>query len=240
MLLSIKLTFTLIRKIFSYQLVNITWLVRAVPYCPYCGTKIPEEEDARFCPNCGASIPRREIGKRKMVLIGTLQDRMIVFLIVFVLCIIATVIGALARVEPPEAQNMVQEMDKIRNIAKVAGVQLIFGNNLMYTLVMFVPVVGPGFGFYVLYNTGRILAAYGAISKVNPVLTFLFLFALPFTWMEYISYTLAISESIWMTYAIIKRNLRNELTTMSIIIVICNILLLLGALIETSLMSLYP
>ena len=210
-----------------------------MPYCPHCGMKIPEEKDAKFCPNCGASIPRRKIEKRRIALIGTLQDRMIVFLIVFMLCIIVTVIGTLVGVKPSEAQDIIREMNKVENAVKVIGAQLIFGNNLMYTLVMFVPVAGPGFGFYVLYNTGRILAAYGTISGVNPVFAFLFLFAFPFTWMEYISYTLAISESLWMTYALIKRNFKNELITMSIIIVICNVLLLLGALIETSLMSLH-
>jgi len=207
-------------------------------YCPRCGAKIPEK-DAKFCPNCGAVILHRKI-KRRIFSIGTLQDRIIVFLIVFLLCVLATAIGVLVRVERSEAQNIVQEMNKIENAVEVVGVQLIFGNNLMYALAMFIPIVGPGFGFYVLYNTGRILAAYSAISKINPLFTFLFLFSLPFTWMEYISYTLAISESIWMTYAIIKRNFKNELMTMSIIIVICNILLLFGALIEASLLSLYP
>ncbi len=210
-----------------------------MPYCPRCGIKLPEEKGIRFCPNCGATIPHSIIKTRKIAWTGTLQQRIMVFLVVFLLCIAATVTGALVKIDPSDAENIIQEMRDIEKVTKIAGIQVIFGNNLMHTLIMFIPVFGPGWGFYVLFSTGRVFAAVSAITNINTLLTLLSLFTFPFTWMEYISYAIAISESLWITYAIIKRNFRNELTVIFTAIVLCTILLLLGALIETALILSY-
>lgn len=206
-------------------------------YCPKCGVKLPEDEDARFCPSCGAPISR--IIKSRAVKIhwtGSLKSRALVFLLIFIFCIGITLFGALTRIERSEANRIIQEMSKLEDVIKSAGVQIIFGNNLIHTLIMFIPVAGPCWGAYVLYNTGRVFAAYSILHSVDPATLFSTVFILPFAWMEYLSYTLAISESLWIIYAAIKRNFRNEIMVASITIVLCNVILLLAALVEVALM----
>lgn len=209
-----------------------------MPYCPKCGLRVLEE-DAKFCPNCGATLPQFRSEGRRIAWTGTLSQRVVVFLVIFILCILATLAGALTKVDLLSARNIVDKMDKIEDVLKNTdiGVQLIFGNNLMYTLGMFIPIAGPGLGFYVLYNTGLVISALSTIYRINPLLTFLSLFIFPHAWMEYIAYTLAISESLWLFYAAIKRRFRDELIFMSIVVVICSVLLLFGALIEAAIIA---
>ncbi len=204
-------------------------------HCPKCGIRLPEDEDARFCPSCGAPISR--IIKSRAAKIhwtGSLKSRVLVFLIILVLCISITLISALTGIERSEANEIMQEMSKMEDVIKSAGVQIIFGNNLIHTLIMFIPLAGPCWGTYVLYNTGRVFAAYSILYDVDPATLFSMILIHPFAWMEYLSYALAISESLWMIYAVIKRNFRNEIIVASVTIVVCNVILLLAALVEVA------
>ncbi|MEM2938786.1 MAG: zinc-ribbon domain-containing protein [Candidatus Bathyarchaeia archaeon] len=209
-------------------------------HCPKCGIRLPEDEDARFCPNCGAPISRIiKSREAEIYWTGSLKSRVLVFLVVFILCIGITLIGALTRIERSEANEIMQEMSKLEDVIKSSDAQIIlaiiFGNNLLHTLIMFIPIAGPCWGTYVLYNTGKVFAAYSILSDAGPVTLFSTVFILPFAWMEYLSYTLAISESLWMIYAAIKRNFRNEIIVATVTIVLCNVILLLAALVEVAL-----
>ncbi|MBS7639031.1 stage II sporulation protein M [Candidatus Bathyarchaeota archaeon] len=192
------------------------------------------EKDARFCPNCGATLPQPKFWERRIAWTGTLLERIIVFGVIFALCVLATTAGALTKIDLLTARNIVDRMNKIEEVLRTTdiGVQLIFGNNLMYALGMFVPVAGPWLGFYVLYNTGVIISAFGIIYNTNPLLVFLMLFLYPHTWMEYTAYALAISESFWLIYAAVKHRFKDELIIMLMMVVLCNILLLAGAVVE--------
>jgi len=216
-------------------------------YCTKCGTRLPEDEQAKFCPSCGApialrldyTIPTRPSAEKKPRT-AALRSRLIVTLIVFALCVGVTSAGTLAKVESSEAQGIVQEWEKVEEALETAGVQIIFGNNLMYCLVMFIPVLGPLNGFYVLYSTGKVLAAFGSTAGADPLLLFLSLFIYPHTWLEYVSYSLAISESLWLLFLTLKhrlRGFRGELSNASRAIAICTVLLLLGAFAEIALIS---
>lgn len=197
--------------------------------CQRCGWEISWGRDAKFCPNCGAPVPAPTIGS------GT---RATAFIILLILCISITAIGAAAKIEVSEAQSLSHEVESLENAVKSIGFQAIFGNNFMHALIMFAPIVGPIWGFSVLYNTGKVIAAISIVNGVDPGLTMLVLFFLPFTWMEYISYALAISESIFLTYSIIKRNFRGEFAMASKLVILCSIILLVAALIEFYMISL--
>lgn len=212
-----------------------------MPYCPKCGIPLPEDKEARFCPNCGIPLaPRAGYRKTELVEVkafkerkaGTLSSRIIVLAIVIALSFMMTSFGALSKVEPLEARDILQEMDKLRYALAYAGVAMIFGNNLMHCLIMFIPILGPFYGFYVLYSIGRALAAIGSTAGVNPLLLFVNLFAFPFAWMEYISYGIAISESLWLVYMAVRHRFggfKNEWNNASKAIAICAVLLLLAA-----------
>ncbi|MEM2889386.1 MAG: stage II sporulation protein M [Candidatus Bathyarchaeia archaeon] len=219
-------------------------------YCMKCGARLPEDEAARFCPACGAFIGAQQLPyerrfetrreSRRTLGVATLRNRVLAVLLTFVLCLIITAAGAVSKVERREADEIVDEFDKLEEFLPIAGLQFIFGNNMMYCAIMFVPVIGPYYGSYVLYSTGRVLSAFGLASGYNPLELFFSLFVYPHAWLEYFSYSLALSESFWLIYAIVRhreRSLRNELSTAAKIMAICTVLLLLAAVAEMSLIT---
>ena len=215
-----------------------------MPYCTRCGIKLPEDEEARFCPNCGAPIvlkPKRTIKKGKGPLyVVSRKNRFLSILAILFLCIIMTSIGALSRVDGSEAQGIVKDFKEMERMLQTVGVQLIFGNNMMYCLLMFIPFIGPITGFYVLYSTGKVLAALGYVLGADPLLLLLALLIYPHAWLEYISYSLAISESIWLSFYALRhglKGLRAEIINAAKYISICAVFLLAGAFIEMMLIT---
>lgn len=84
------------------------------------------------------------------------RQRIITIIAFFLIGIIVTCIGTLAPLSQQEAQQINQDLENLRSNVSV---QYIFGNNLLICLVMFVPIVGPIFGLYALYNTGVVVEA---------------------------------------------------------------------------------
>lgn len=152
----------------------------------------------------------------------------------FLLSMIITVAGALAPLSLEEANEIEQQLEEMReNI----NIQLIFGNNFMLCLAMFVPIAGPTFGCYVLYSTGVVIAAESITQGLSPLMVFLFLFAFPFTWLEFLAYSTAFAGSIWLTWRIIQHRGKKELVNTCILISICAVTLLVAAIIEMALIS---
>lgn len=153
----------------------------------------------------------------------------------FFLAIIITMAGTLTPLTSSDANNIKEEMDKLR---ENVSAQYIFGNNMMICLIMFVPIIGPLFGTYALYNTGVVIEAESMTRlHVSPIVIFLSLFFLPFTWLEFIAYSTAAAASIWLTWRLIQRKGRHELVRTCIFIAICAVLLLAGAIVEDILIA---
>jgi hypothetical protein len=220
-----------------------------MPYCIKCGAKLHADEAARFCPNCGAAIvPIMQYGQARVTRnesyedlgIATTRNRVLLMLMILALCLAVTSAGALAQVEFSEANDITREYGTLEEVLSVAGLQIIFGNNLMHCLFMFAPALGPFYGFYVLYSTGKVLAAISLTTGTNPLLLFAGLLIYPHAWLEYVSYSLAISESLWLIYVAGKyrtKGFRKEVFTAAKIIAVCAVLLLLGAITEMYLIS---
>ncbi len=212
-----------------------------MPYCIKCGMKLPEDEEARFCPNCGAPIREayRRAEAEEIRPISGLK-RLLLFSAILLLCLIVTSAGALSNVNVTEAETIIKGFNEMEEIIKKVGIRLIFGNNLMYCLVMFIPFIGPISGFYVLYSTGKVLAAISRTVGANPLILLMSIMIFPHAWLEYISYSLAITESILLSIYIVKhrfRGVRAEAMNVTKYIAVCSILLLLGAVIEMALIS---
>ena len=165
---------------------------------------------------------------------STKTKRILTIAAFFLLSIIITVAGTLTPLGFEEANEIAQEFEEMQ---EKISVQLIFGNNFMICLVMFVPVVGLFFGCYVLYSTGVVIAAESITQGAPPLLVFLFLFAFPFTWLEFLAYSVAFSASTWLTWRIIQHKGRKEIVNTCIFISICAVILLLAAIIEMVLLS---
>ena len=218
----------------------------AMSRCSRCGFKIPEDEEARFCPNCGAPL-RLVVQPPTYAETSTLEDRLpkvsiskrfMLVAVFFAVGFASTIAGALSSMDSSEAQMILRETENVRNIilnAPEIGVAVIFGNNLIHCLFMFVPVLGIIHGVYVLYSTGRVLAAMGAIHGGNPLLLLLSVMVFPHAVMEYVAYSLALSESFWITYTAAKgglKALKQELNSAPKMITASTVILLLAAVIE--------
>jgi len=158
------------------------------------------------------------------------------------LSLIITAAGVLTPLSSEEANAISEETDQTRaTFESMHGIQrasFIFGNNFMICLIMFVPIVGPIFGCYVLYSTGVVIAADSIAATMNPLLVFVFLFAFPFAWLEFIAYSVALAGSFWLTWRIIQRRFRSEIVTTCLFISICAVTLLLAAVIEIAIIAL--
>jgi uncharacterized membrane protein len=160
--------------------------------------------------------------------------RILTILAFFLLSLIITIAGVFTSLSREEANDINSELEKIRqNI----NTQLIFGNNFMISLIMFVPIIGPIFGFYALYNTGVAIAAQSIGEGIHPLTVFLFLFIFPPTWLEFIAYSTAIAESFWLAWRIIKHKGKKEIVNACILISICAVMLLIAAIIEIALIT---
>ena len=165
---------------------------------------------------------------------STRIKRILIIASFFILSIILTIAGTLTPLSPSEAQNIKQELDEMReNIS----VQFIFGNNFLLCLSFFIPFVGPVFGCYVLYSTGVVIAADSVVAGVHPLLSLLLLFIFPFTWLEFLAYSTAFSQSVWLIWRIIQRKGKDELVNTCIVISICAVMLLVAAVIEMAVLN---
>jgi len=213
-------------------------------YCRQCGAKLPQDEEAKFCPNCGAPLqaPSRilrpvEVPRK----IEKAPRRAGSIILAIVICFIVTGFGAVLPIDPEEAQGTSGEFSELEKLFREASpflrVALIYGNNLFHSLVMFTPFVGPFYGLYVLFSTGRVIAAVAFTEGVNPFSLLIYTFIFPHAWFEYVAYGIALSESFWFTLMILRRRFREELANVFKAISVCALLLLFAALIETYLIS---
>jgi hypothetical protein len=216
-----------------------------MPYCHRCGVVLPDVEGAEFCPNCGTLVTVKTLDKgQSSGLRPTKQgisrsSRMKGSVIAAVACLIVISIGALLPVDPYEAQYLLQEFEGIEEALSSFGVILIFGNNLMHSLIMFAPLIGPVYGSYVLYSTGRVVAAVASVNGANPLFLLVVTLAFPHAWLEFISYGIALSESFWLTLMIARHGLKTELSSALKSMAICSLALLAAAFVEVLLISLF-
>lgn len=163
--------------------------------------------------------------------------RIYMIIVFFILSIIITSFGTLTPLSIDQAQQINQEMenlmDTLSNIGILGKTTYIFGNNFMLCLSFFTPFIGPLIGIFVLYNTGVVIAAQSMSAGVSPTLTFMLLLIFPFAWMEFTAYSIAMTQSLWLTKWILKRQLRREIVDTCIMISVCAVMLLVAAFIET-------
>lgn len=131
-------------------------------------------------------------------------------------------------------RNLEETQSTLQQLPGFQQVSFIFGNNLMICMAGFVPIIGPVFEYYVLYSTGATISAYLTYQhmSVNPLLMFFSLFLFPFTWLEFLAYSTAIAESLWLPWRIMHGKGKKEFRNLLILISICVLMLLIAAIIE--------
>jgi uncharacterized membrane protein SpoIIM required for sporulation len=170
--------------------------------------------------------------------------RILTIIFFFLLSVIITVAGTVTPLSSEDAASLGRGLEdtqnKVESLTPDQKASFIFGNNFMICLIGFVPVFGPIFEGYVLYSTGVVLNAYATYkqAQVSPTLLFFSLFLFPFTWLEFLAYSIAIAGSFWLTWRIIKRKFRMEIKNTCILMSMSAVILLTAAIIEAALIGL--
>lgn len=173
--------------------------------------------------------------------------RILTVLACFFFCILVTIAGILTPLSAQDSQSINNDIEQIRASVQNASIWqatfIIFQNNVIIDMIMFIPFAGPAIGSYVLYNTGQAVNAESNSTENNPmnlpaILVFLLLFISPHTWLEFAAYSTALASSLWLTWRIIQRKGKRELTRTAMFVAICVALLLIAAFVEAYLIQL--
>ena len=165
------------------------------------------------------------------------KHRIFFICIGIIIFLISYSVGANIQLDQSSAQRMKEVF-----LHKISGLNYIgiFTNNLIITLIMFLPGLGALFGIFSGYSTGTIFSAIThdltSSSHISPLVILL----TPFGIMEVFCYGLAISRSFILLFSLVKKeNLVKQLKSILIEIGIVLVILFLAAIIEWHFISTY-
>ena len=169
--------------------------------------------------------------------VSPVNRRIITIVLIFVVIVILSALATLTPMDKQQATKTNDNLNQTVNALKAnnALLQYIYGNNFMITIIMFVPFIGPIFGFLVLYNTGVAIEAEAIARNISPMQTFFSLFLTPIAWLEFAAYSTAIAGSIWLSARTLQNMAKHELANTAKFIAVCAVILLVSAIIESEL-----
>ncbi len=185
-------------------------------------------------------------------------------LFMFVAAIVATLSGLLVQLSPEDARMITDQINQ--TATQNTGTNLavtIFTNNFPLCLLMFIPLAGTAIGLFILFDTGiafravfdtqaasGMSSAAASAANIDASTAILALVLIGATFLlEYVSYSIGITESIWLFRRVTqasqakepglkRRILTHELRNTAILIGIIAVLLTVGAIVETWALSL--
>lgn len=159
---------------------------------------------------------------------------------VFVFAVIITLAGSFMPVDAEQAKQISEKLNQTLTTATESEMlmQYIFGNNFFICLIMFIPVVGPLFGFFVLFSTGAAASAVAAAQGFPSIIALIALIITPVFWLEYAAYSTAMAMSVWLFRRMLQGRGRQEFRNTCLFITLCAVLLLISAVVETALITL--
>ena len=165
------------------------------------------------------------------------RKRIYSIIIIFILAFIVTVIGSYIPLSHQDATSISNSLNSTLNTHKSNGTltEYIFINNFSICLLMFVPLIGPIIGFIILADTGSHLGLYPV--QGYPVDRTAKLSVNARVLAEFVAYSTAMAESIWLTRRLMQRRWI-ELKNTAILIGICAAILIVSAIIEVWLITL--
>jgi uncharacterized membrane protein SpoIIM required for sporulation len=141
-------------------------------------------------------------------------------------------------ISPQTARQIVNPINQTLNQNRASGTvpQYIFLNNFKICLAMFIPIIGPIWGFIVLFSSGYTIGAISQVQGFPPILEILALILTPVFWLEFTAYSIGMTESIWLLRRLLQKRFL-EFKNTAILIGVCAALLAVGAVVETWLIS---
>ncbi len=165
------------------------------------------------------------------------RKRIYSIIAVFILSVIIALVGSFMPVDAEQASQINDRLNQTVTTAKDSGMlmQYILGNNFFICLIMFIPVLGPIFGLFVIFNTGVAVSAVATAQGFPSIIAFIALVITPVFWLEFAAYSTAMSASVWLFRRILQGQGWHELRNTCIFISICALLLVIGAAVEAAL-----
>jgi len=165
---------------------------------------------------------------------------------VFALTLLAMVAGFAVPVSPEFAQEIYNQLNQTVTEGNATGTlaPAIFLNNFLLCLAMFIPLAGIGIGLFIMFSTGlafravlEVQLAIGVSATPSASFDFstailaLVLVGITFV-AEFVSYTIGMTESVWLFRRLTQRRWRELKITAKLIGVVA-LLLTIGAIVET-------
>jgi hypothetical protein len=162
-----------------------------------------------------------------------MRKRIYSIIIIFAIAVLVTVIGSFVPLSSQDAYQLSNQVNQTVNQNKANNTltQYIFLNNFGICLLMFVPVIGPVLGMFILFDTGLALGAISTTEGFPVLLGILSLVITPVFWLEFAAYSIAMDESIWLFRRLMQLRWR-EIKWTAVFIGICAALLAISAVIE--------
>jgi len=177
------------------------------------------------------------------------RKRVYAILAVFILSLLVTLIGALVPVSPETAKIISDQLNQTVTDGQSQGTLPldIFVNNFSLCLLMFIPIAGFFIGMFILFSTGQAFRAVFEVQMASGVATatpevsiatttlVLVLIGVGAVFLlEFITYAIGMTESLWMFRRILQNKWKRELKWLIIFIGIAALLLIIGAIVETA------
>jgi hypothetical protein len=161
------------------------------------------------------------------------RKRVYSLLFIFLLSVVVTFAGTLVPLSDEAAHMLSDNVNQIveKNDTLASLSIAIFVNNFLLCLPMFIPVFGTLFGMFVLFSTGMGINALSMVQGIPASIAFLSLMITPIFWIEFASYSLGMTESIWSFRRFTQRRWA-YLAWTAIFIGITAVLLAIGAVVE--------
>jgi len=183
------------------------------------------------------SLPttRPEKGFKEVLLKNRGRIRLTLFFISLGIFIFGLFIGSQGQFSNEEATIVLKEFEDV--LATDVSALFIAQNNISLCMLFFIPIFGTSFMGFVSYNTGLLLSAFATTQSITVIDLFLSTLLFPITWMELVAYSLASTQGIMLLYGVYTRRLRDEGKNLIKVVLICLLLLVLGAVIESILIT---
>ncbi len=168
------------------------------------------------------------------------RKRILSVIAVLIVALIVTIIGSFTPISQQDAQTISKDLNQTVTTGREQGTLMpyIFGNNLFICLLMFVPIIGPLVGLFILYNTGTVVGAIAVSGGYPPALALVALFITPVAWLEFAAYSTAMAESVWLFRRLLQgRGIQEFRKNTTLFITIAVVLLAVGAIVETALIN---
>jgi hypothetical protein len=179
--------------------------------------------------------PRPEKGFKEFLLKNNRRIRLTLFFISLGIFIFGLFVGSQVQFSKEEATIILKELGD--NFATDLSALFIAQNNISLCMFFFIPLFGTSFMGFVSYNTGLLLSAFATTQSVTVIDLFLSTLLFPITWMELVAYSLASTQGIMLLLGVLTRRLRDEGKNLIKMVLICLLLLGLGAVIESVLIT---